>query len=161
MPQLDLYVPGDNVFPQYNVTQTVFVAQGVEIVKGRIYTMNAAYRLIVPVVATGVADLSRGIFQAQASITAPTDDISTVQVWGMRSRIALKAPSGVGPGTMVDIATPTATTITADKVKVVTISTGKGYLGRIFNVLAKDAYGNYKHITDADNQLVLVDLGAI
>ena len=161
MPQLDLYVPGDNVFPQYNVTQTVFVAQGVEIVKGRIYTMNAAYRLIVPVVASGVADLSRGIFQAQASIAAPANETSTVQVWGMRSRIALKAPTGVGPGTMVDIATPDATTITADKVEIVTVSSGKGYLGRVFNVLAKDQYGNYLRITDTDNQLVLVDLGAI
>ena len=161
MPQLEIYVPGDNVFPQYNVTQTVTVAQGVAITKGHIYTMDAAYRLIVPVVASGVADLSRGIFQAQATLAAPTDAVSTVQVWGMRSRIALKAPIGVGPGTMVDIATPTATTITADKVEVVTISTGKGYLGRVFNVLAKDQYGNYLRITDTDNQLVLVDLGAI
>lgn len=131
----------------------------IPVVEGRVYTTDTTGRLIIPAVTTNVADLTKGILQALAT-TVTGDGNIDVQVALPPSRIILKAPPGLKKNDRVDIATPTSSTVTQDKVEVNAGAFNKGYLGRIFEIDTKNADGSRKLVT-VDDDLVVVDLGVV
>ena len=162
MPQFNSATPGDDIYPQYNVTISAWINKDQAITKGHIYTMDTDKNLVAVTGATNVADLSKGIFQAKESVTAPdNDDEKTVQVLALRSRLLLKVDAvGIGSGDYVDLKVA-GTTVTADTVTKATIRTSTGFLGRVFSVWSRTAVGGLIKNTTAAGETVLVDvLGA-
>ncbi len=160
MPNQAPLVIGDEPYPQYSVTDREFIKLGLTISQGHIYTLDAAGRMIVPVSASGVADLTLGAIQAKADVTvAPiAEDTDEVQVLAGRSRILLLAPAGLVPKQKVDLASSGSTT-DADKCKAAASPEGDGFLGRIFEIYTKGTDGVKKQVT-ANDDLVVIDLEA-
>lgn len=159
MPVETPLVPGDNGWPQYNVTDSEFIKDAVLPVKGSIMTLDAAGRLIAVVGAAAIADLSRGAFQPQdAPDAAPSaEDTDEVQVFKQRSRILLKANVNLSPGDEVELKCA-AGVVTPDKVQLGAVAARTdGYLGRIFQIYTLGTDGIKKQFT-ADDDLVWVDL---
>lgn len=159
MPVETPLVPGDNGWPQYNVTDSEFVKNAVLVVKGDIMTLDAAGR-IVAVTGTGdIADLTRGAMQIQdAPAAAPTaEDTDEVQVFKQRSRVLLKAPANLSPTDPVELEC-NGGTVDPDKVALSAVAgRTNGYLGKIFQIYTLGTDGVKKQFT-ADNDLVWVDL---
>ena len=150
-------VPGDVPFDQYSVTDSEFVKISVPIVKGNIYTLDAAGRLIIVTGAAAIADLQRGAMQAKDLLAAPSaEDTDEVQVLKQRSRIILKANVNLSPGDEVELKTA-AGVVTPDKVQLGAATRTNGYLGRIFQIYTLGTDGVKKQFT-ADDDLVIVDL---
>ena len=148
---------GDVPYPNYSVTDSQYIKNGLAITKGHIFTQDAAGRLIIPISTSGVADLTKGAFQAKADVVAPTaEDTDKVQVLKQRSRIILLAPAGLVDGQEVELASSGSTT-DPDKVKAAASPRTNGYLGRIFEIYTKGTDGVRKQVT-ADDDLVVVDL---
>ena len=148
---------GDVPYPNYSVTDSQYIKNALAITKGNIHTLDAAGRLIVPVSTTGVADLTKGAFQAKADAVAPTaEDTDKVQVLKQRSRILLLAPAGLVDGQEVELAS-TGSTTDPDKCKAAASPRTKGYLGKIFEIYSKGTDGVRKQVT-ADDDLVVIDL---
>ena len=84
MAELNPLKTGDVPYPQYSVTVTQEIDAGVTILKGVIYTKDAAGRLIIT-----ASTLDQGIFQAKATPTAiaVVANEDAVQVLSPRSRI--------------------------------------------------------------------------
>jgi hypothetical protein len=102
---------GDVPYPQYAVVLTKIIKDALAITKGRIYTPDAEGRLIVPVSTTGVADLTKGAFQAMADAPAPSaEDTDSVQCLAQKSRIILKADANLVVGQEVELKSSGSTT---------------------------------------------------
>lgn len=150
-------VPGDIPFPQYSITDSEFVKNAQAIVKGRIYTLDPAGRLIDVVGAAAIADLRRGAMQAKDKLDAPTaEDTDEVQVLKHVSRILLKANVNLSPGDAVELLT-VGGAVTPDKVALAADPRTNGYLGKIFQVYTLGTDGVKKQFT-ADDDLVIVTL---
>ena len=151
MPQLNPLKTGDVAFPQYSVTVTQEIDAGVTILKGVIYTKNAAGELVV---STG--DLTKGIYQARATPTVNVPALAgdTVQVLGPRSRILMvDSAGGLVEGDNVDNSTNT------DEVVVAAITTAVNYIGRVFEIYTKDAAGTKKKVTGAGDLVIVETVG--
>ena len=167
MPNVNPYEPGDDIFEQYGLTKTHKVKTGVEIIKGEVYTKDNNGYLIVPVVASNIAGLLHGIFQAKDSVPAKTftgaENAPTVQCLVKGSWIILKAPANIVEGARVKIATTAATTGDFDKVEGQSSSSANfplDTLGTVYQILTVDADENPKLKTAADD-LVVVQTGVI
>jgi len=158
MPVETPLVPGDNGWPQYNVTDSEFIKNAVLPVKGSIMTLDAAGRLIAVVGAAAIADLTRGAFQpVDAPDAAPTaEDTDEVQVFKQRSRILLKANVNLSPGDRVELLT-VGGVVTPDKVAASASPMTDGYIGHIFQIYTLGTDGIKKQFS-ADNDLVWVDV---
>lgn len=158
MPKTNPMVNGDVPYPQYSVTVTAFQDASLAVTKGYIYTKNSSGNLIVPISTTGVADLSRGVFQARdASPSNGTAGVQGVQCLVPKSRIILKAPANLVVGDEVELDSSGSTTTQDTCMQAVQPHT-KGYLGRIVEIYTKDSSGNPKQVTAA-NDLVIIQLG--
>ena len=157
MPVETPLVPGDVPYPQYSVTDSEFVKQAVAIVKGEIYTIDAAGRLIAVTGTGAVADLSAGAVQARDALAAPAaEDTDEVQVLKRRSRILMKADANLVPGNLVNLKC-VGGTVTPDKVQAAASPKDDGYLGTIYGIYTLGTNGAKKQVT-ADDDLVEVDL---
>jgi len=149
---------GDLPYPNRSVVDTEIIKNALAIAKGKIYTLDAAGRLIAPVTTSSVADLTKGKVQALDDATAPTaEDTDSVQVAKVGSRIILKADPNLVPGQDVDLKAVTSTT-TADKCMAAVSPHGKGYLGKIFEIYSEGTDQARKQVT-ADGDLVVIDFG--
>lgn len=152
-------VPGDIPFPQYSITDSEFVKDAQAIIKGRIYTLDAAGRLVDVTGAAAIADLTRGAMQAKDKLDAPTaEDTDEVQVLKHLSRILLKANVNLSPGDPVELLT-VGGAVTPDKVALSVSPRSDGYLGKIFQVYTLGTDGVKKQFT-ADDDLVVITLEA-
>jgi hypothetical protein len=150
---------GDVPYDQHSTTKTNVIKQSVAITKGYIYTPDGEGRLIVPVSTTSVADLTKGIFQARESVTAPSaEDADKVQGLVPKSRIILKGAANLVEGQEVELSSSGSTT-TQDKCMAAASPRTKGFLGRIFEIYTKNTDGTNKQKT-ADNDLVVIELEA-
>lgn len=146
MPDFTPLVPGDDPYPQYNVTTTRQISNALQITKGRVYTSDAAGRLIVT-----STTLENGMFQAKATPTAVAvaANEDAVQVLGPRSRIIMDDAVGslvVGEDVL----------LTANTSNVVTgIKTSILYMGKVFEIYTPNADGTRKIITAAGDQVIV------
>ena len=152
MANLNPLVPGDVPFPQYSVTVTQEIDAGVTILKGVIYTKNAAGELVV---STG--NLTKGIYQAREApfVNVPALAGDEVQVLGPRSRILMvDSAGGLVEGDNVDNTTNT------DEVVVAVITTAVNYIGRVFEVYTKDeTTGSKKKVAIAGDLVIVETVG--
>jgi len=149
---------GDVSYPNHIVVKTKIIKNALAITKGNIYTPDSSGRLIVPVSTSGVADLTNGLFQAMDDAPAPTaEDTDSVQCLSAKSRIIMKANSGLVVGSEVELKSSGSTT-TADTVMVAVQPKTKGYIGRIVEIYTESG-GAQKTVTGS-NDLVIVETGA-
>lgn len=149
MPNLNPLVPGDVPYPQYSVTVTQEILAGVTILKGVIYTKNAAGELIV---VTGTLD--RGIYQAREApfVNVPALAGDEVQVLGPRTRILMvSSASGLVEGDLVNNSANT------DEVTIATDTVGEFFIGRVFEIYTKDSTTGSKKKVAAMGDLVIVE----
>lgn len=147
---------GDLVYPQYAEVSSHFIKNALAITKGNIYTKDANGRLIVPVSTSGVADLTKGIYQAAASASAPSaEDTDRVQCYEPGSYILIKADANLVEGQEVELKSSGVTT-TADKVMAAVSPHTKGFIGTIKEIYALKADGITRKQVTADNDLVIV-----
>jgi hypothetical protein len=148
---------GSIPYPQYSFVRTDVIKQSVAITKGLIYTPDAEGRLIVPVSTSGIADLTNGVFQPLADVTAPAaEDTDKVQGMIGGSYIILKAPANLVVGEEVELGSSGSTT-DQDKCKLAVHPHTEGFLGRIKEIYTKGTDGAIKQKT-ADDDLVVIEV---
>jgi hypothetical protein len=160
---------GDLVYPQYLVVRTLELASAQAAVKGNLMTTDANGRLTAFTSSTSKITNVQGVFQILADRPARTytsGDGDTVQVAIATSWVLLKAVADVTAGMRVTLNTPTATTVTANQVKVDPDSSTGGYnltnyVGRVHSIYTVDASENPKRGKTAAGDLVVVMLGEL
>lgn len=155
---LTLKKVGDLVYPQYARITSQFIKNGVTGSKGDIFTVDGEGRLIVPVSASGVADLTKGIYQCMEDFTDPgAEDTDRVQCLSRGSRILIKADASLVAGQEVALKS-SGTTTTADKVMAAPSPRDKGFMGRIQSIYALQTDNITPKQKTADNDLVVVEV---
>lgn len=146
MPDFTPLVPGDDPYPQYNVTTTQQISDALQITKGRIYIKDAAGRLIV-----SATTLSQGMFQAKAtpSAVAVAANQDAVQVLGPRSRIIMDdIVGGLVVGEDVILTANTSQVVAGAK-------TSALYMGKVFEIYTRNTDNTEKIITVANDQVIV------
>jgi len=146
MADLNPMVPGDVPYPQYSVTTTEPISDALQVEKGRVYTKDAAGRLIV--VST---TLKTGIYQAAATPEAPAVAANNdeVQVLGPRTRmIFIDGAGGLVPGDDVLIVFNTVNVIAGAK-------SGDLYIGKVFEIYTRNTDSSKKIIGAAGDRVVV------
>lgn len=146
MADLTPLVPGDDPYPQYSVTTTQQISNALQITKGRVYTKDAAGRLIIT-----AATLDQGIFQAKATPTAVAvaANEDAVQVLSPRSRIIMDDTVGsLVEGEDVILVANTSQVVTGAK-------TSALYLGKVFEIYTRNADSSRKIVTVANDQVIV------
>ncbi len=146
MADLTPLVPGNDPYPQYNVTTTQQISASLIITQGKIYTKDSAGRLIL-----ATTTLSQGMFQAKATTTtaAVVADKDAVQVLGPRSRIIMgDAVGGLVVGEDVLMVTNTSNVVTGAK-------TSNLYLGKVFEIYSVNTDATRKIITSSGDQVIV------
>lgn len=162
MPDANPYVPGDDIYEQYDLTRTFRIKSGVAITKGHIYVMDGNGYLVVPAADSGNVTVVKGYFQAKDSVAAVTytaaADAPTVQCLCPGSFMVLYAPANAVEGDAVQIAGAAAV---ADQDKVAVSTAMDIYrIGRIFRILQVDSDENRKYKT-ADDDVIVVRTGVV
>lgn len=141
--------PGDAPYNQYATYITNPISAALAIVKGVIYTSDAAGNLVA------VTDtVVKGTFQATAPAAAnATAGEDRVQVLTTRSRILMKAPAGITKGDSMLLSAGGAAVVKGAKNAV-------NYIGSVFELYTKDSNGTVKEITVADD-LVTIDMAGV
>ena len=141
MPDFNPANPGDIVYPKYAVVTTEPISAALQIIKGRLYSADAAANLIP------ATSLAKGFFQAmdtpvEISGVAAED---FVQVLGPRTRMMFTDPNG---GLVIgeDVVYVAGTTDIATGLK-----TSVLYVGKVFEI--------YNLQTDNISQKYLSDVG--
>lgn len=146
MADLNPMVPGDVPYPQYSVTTTEQIDNGLQITKGRVYTKDGDGRLIV--VST---TLSQGIFQAKATPTAVAVEANqdSVQVLSPRTRmIFTDAVGGLVAGEDVLVVANTTNVISGLKSSIL-------YIGKIFEIYTRNTDSSRKIVSVATDRVVV------
>ena len=146
MPDFTPLVPGDDPYPQYNVTTTQQISDALQITKGVVYTKDAAGRLIV--VATTI---DQGMFQAKATPTgvAVAANQDAVQVLGPRSRIIMNdTVGGLVVGEDVILVANTSNVVAGAKTSIL-------YMGKVFEIYTRNTDNTEKIITVANDQVIV------
>lgn len=149
MPNLNPLLAGDVPFPQYSVTVTQEIDAGVTILKGVIYTKNAAGELIVV-----TTTFDKGIYQARETptINVPALAGDEVQVLTPRTRILLvDTAGGLVEGDLVN------NTANTDAVTIATDTVGELFIGRVFEIYTKDSTTGSKQKVATAGDLVIVE----
>lgn len=149
MAELNPLKTGDVPYPQYSVTVTQEIDADVTILKGVIYTKNAAGELVV-----NTGDLVKGIYQARETPTVNVPALAgdKIQVLSPRSRIlVVDLIGGLVEGDNVDNISNT------DQVIFTANTTGPAYLGRVFEIYTKDATTGSKKKVAASGDLVILE----
>ena len=137
MADLNPMVPGDVPYPQYSVTTTEPISDTLVILKGVVYTKDAAGRLVVV-----TTTLVKGIYQAKATplLPAVVADEDEVQTLGPRTRmIFIDSAGGLVPGDDVLVVADTVNVIAGAK-------SSDLYIGKVFEI--------YTRNTDSTKKLV-------
>ena len=151
MPNLNPLETGDIPYPQYSVTTTQEINAGVTIIKGRIYTKNAAGELVV-----NTGTLITGIFQAASTptINVPALEGDEVQVLGPRTRMLLvDTIGGMVEGNLIN------SNMNTDEVRIAANTTSAEFIGRVFEIYTKDSNGNKKIVAEAGDLVVVETIG--
>jgi len=151
MANLNPLTSGDVPYPQYSVTTTQEIEPGITILKGVIYTKNAAGNLVV-----NTSDLVKGIFQARETPTVNVPAIAgdAVQVLGPRSRILMQATGNLVEGDDVD------NLPNSNRVIFVAGTDDDEYIGRVFEIYTKDeATGSKKKVAVTDDFVIIETVG--
>ena len=146
MPDFTPLVPGDDPYPQYNVTTTQQISDALQITKGVVYTKDAAGRLIVV-----ASTIDQGMFQAKATPTAVAvaADQDAVQVLGPRSRIIMDdTVGGLVVGEDVILVVNTSQVVTGAKTSIL-------YMGKVFEIYTRNTDNTEKIITVANDQVIV------
>jgi hypothetical protein len=162
---------GDDIYEQYLVVRTMEIKSAQAVVKGNLMTSDADGRLTPFTAAVNLITNVKGIFQVKADVAAQTYHATTnptrptVQVAVAPSWILIEAAADVTAGDRVTLVTPTATTVTTDRVEVSADQSTDGtnfvsYIGRVYEVFTRDTSGNPK-IKTAAGDLVVVMLGEL
>lgn len=146
MPDLNPLEPGDVAYPQYSVTTTERISDALQITKGRVYTKDAAGRLIVV-----TTTLDNGIYQAAATptavaVAANNDD---VQCLGPRTRMIFDdAVGGLVPGEDVIVVANTTNIVTGAK-------TSALHIGKVFEIYTVNTDSSKKIISVVGDEIVV------
>lgn len=146
MADLNPMVAGDVPYPQYSVTTTEQISDTLVILKGVVYTKDAAGRLIVV-----AATLDNGIYQAKATplLPAVVADEDSVQVLGPRTRMIFDdAVGGLVPGEDVIVVADTTNIITGAK-------SSDLYIGKVFEIYTRNTDSTKKIVSVATDRIVV------
>ena len=146
MPILNPMVAGDVPYPQYSVTTTENISNTLVILKGVVYTKDAAGRLIVV-----TTTFDNGLYQAKATPVAAAivanDD--KVQALGPRTRMIFDdTVGGLVPGEDVIAVANTTNVITGAK-------TSALYLGKVFEIYTRNTDSTKKIVSAANDKVVV------
>ena len=146
MPVLNPMVAGDVPYPQYSVTTTEPISDTLVILKGVVYTKDAAGRLIVV-----TTTLDNGLYQAKATplaaaVVANNDE---VQCLGPRTRMIFDdTVGGLVPGEDVIAVANTTNVVTGAK-------TSALYLGKVFEIYTRNTDSTKKIVSVATDKVVV------
>lgn len=146
MPDFNPMVPGDVPYPQYSVTTTEPIDDGLQITKGVVFTKDPAGRLVV--VST---TLNFGIYQAKATpeavaVQANNDEVQTL---GPRTRmILIDSAGGLVPGQDVVVTPNTDEVVSGLKSDVL-------YIGKVFEIYTRSLDSTKKIIAAAGDRVVV------
>ncbi len=146
MADLNPMVAGDVPYPQYSVTTTEPISDTLVILKGVVYTKDAAGRLIVV-----AATLDNGIFQAKATpesaaVVANNDE---VQCLGPRTRMIFNdTVGGLVPGEDVILVANTTNIVTGAK-------TSALYIGKVFEIYTRNTDSTKKIVSEVGDRIVV------
>lgn len=146
MPDFNPLVAGDDPYPQYNVTTTMPISDTLVILKGVVYTVDAAGRLIVV-----TTTIDNGLFQAKATpeSAAVVADDDAVQVLGPRTRMILNDTVGsLVPGEDVILVANTSNIVTGAK-------TSALYVGKVFEIYTVNADSTKKLVSESGDKIVV------
>ncbi len=146
MPDLNPMVAGDVPYPQYSVTTTEPISDTLVILKGVVYTKDAAGRLIVV-----TTTLDQGIYQAKATplLPAVVADDDEVQVLGPRTRMIFDdAVGGLVPGEDVIVVANTTNIVTGAK-------TSALYIGKVFEIYTRNTDSTKKIVSVSGDKIVV------
>jgi hypothetical protein len=146
MPILNPMVAGDVPYPQYSVTTTEPISDTLVILKGVVYTKDAAGRLIVV-----AATLDNGIYQAKATPLSPAvaADDDEVQTLGPRTRMIFDdAVGGLVPGEDVIVVANTTNIVTGAK-------SSDLYIGKVFEIYTRNTDSTKKIVSVATDKIVV------
>lgn len=146
MADLNPMVAGDVPYPQYSVTTTEPISDTLVILKGVVYTKDAAGRLIVV-----AATLDNGIFQAKATplAAAVVANNDKVQVLGPRTRMIFNDTVGsLVPGEDVIVVANTTNIVTGAK-------TSDLYIGKVFEIYTRNTDSTKKIVSEVGDRIVV------
>lgn len=146
MPDLNPMVAGDVPYPQYSVTTTEPISDTLVILKGVVYTKDAAGRLIVV-----TATLDNGIYQAKATplLPAVVADEDEVQVLGPRTRMIFDdAVGSLVPGEDVIVTANTTNIVTGAKSDAL-------YIGKVFEIYTRNTDSTKKIVSVVGDRIVV------
>ena len=146
MADLNPMEPGDVPYPQYSVTTTEQIDNGLQITKGRVYTKDTDGRLVVV-----SATLAKGIFQAKATPTAVAVEANqdSVQVLSPRTRmIFTNVPGGLVAGEDVVVVANTTNVVTGLKSNVL-------YIGKVFEIYTRNTDSSKKIVSVSGDKVVV------
>jgi len=146
MANLNPMVAGDVPYPQYSVTTTEPISDTLVILKGVVYTKDAAGRLIVV-----TTTLEKGIFQAKATPLLPAvvanDD--KVQVLGPRTRMIFNdTVGGLVAGEDVIVVANTTNIISGLKSSIL-------YIGKVFEIYTRNTDSSKKIFSESGDQVIV------
>ncbi len=146
MPDLNPMVAGDVPYPQYSVTVTEQISDTLVILKGVVYTKDAAGRLIVV-----AATLDNGIFQAKAEplAAAVVANEDAVQCLTPRTRMIFDdAVGGLVAGEDVIVVADTTNVVTGAK-------TSALYIGKIFEIYTRNTDSSKKIVSVSGDKVIV------
>lgn len=161
MPNANPYEAGDDIFQQFDLTRTKPIKAGTSIVKGAVYTTDDDGYIVAATATGGVANLTKGIFQAKttlAAVAGESDGDRTVQFLVAGAFMIFKAPADIVEGQTVGLAA-TLTTVDPDKVEA-NAAVNLGSLGRVYQILTVDS-DEEAIIKTVNDNLVIVQTGVL
>ena len=143
MADLNPMVAGDVPYPQYSVTTSPNTT-AIQYTKGRVYTKDAAGRLIIV-----AATLDNGIYQARATPTAVSAVDDELQCLGPRTRMIFDDTVGsLVPGEDVIVVANTSNVVTGAK-------TSALYIGKVFEIYTRNTDSSKKIVSAANDKVVV------
>ena len=146
MPDLNPMVAGDVPYPQYSVTITRPISDTLVILKGVVYTSDAAGRLVV--VST---TLQNGIFQSKATplLAAVVANDDAFQVLTPRTRMIFDdAVGGLVPGEDVLVVANTTNIVTGLKSSIL-------YIGKVFEIYTRNTDSTRKLVSVSGDKIIV------
>lgn len=146
MADLNPMVAGDVPYPQYSVTTTEPISDTLVILKGIVYTKDAAGRLIVV-----SSTLGKGIFQAKATpvaaaVVANNDE---VQVLSPRTRMIFNdTVGGLVPGEDVIVVANTTNIVNG-------VKTSDLYIGKVFEIYTRNTDSTRKLVSVSGDKIIV------
>ena len=146
MADLNPMVSGDVPYPQYSVTVSPQISDTLQITKGRVYTKDAAGRLIVV-----TTTLDQGIFQAKATplVAAVAANEDKVQCLTPKTRMIFDdTVGGLVAGEDVIVVADTSNVVTGAK-------TSALYIGKVFEIYTRNTDSTEKIVSVSGDKVIV------